>query len=98
MKLVLKISVIMGKKKKVIFFCKTCVGIPWCLEIISASLKSSDLLQRNSLRIELALDIVNMLAVQRNDTLIIHLFTFTRVYIPGSVDICDFGLQEECDR
>ena len=47
--LVLKISVVMG--------------VPWSMEIISASIKSSGLEQRSSLKIELALDIVNMLAV-----------------------------------
>lgn len=38
------------------------MGVPWVLEIISASLKSGGLDQISSQRIELALDFVNILA------------------------------------
>merc|ERR1719219_1067882 len=38
------------------------MGVPWCLEIISASLKSGGLDQISSQRIELCLDFVNILA------------------------------------
>ena len=51
-RLVLNISVVMG--------------VPWCLEIISASLKSGGFDQIISQRIELSLDIVNILAVKFN--------------------------------
>jgi len=77
-RLVLNISVVMG--------------VPWCLEIISASLKNGGLDQISSQRIELALDFVNILAVN------IYLITITFAStFSGSFNICNSDLQEKCD-